>query len=101
MPIGWAAGATPGRPAIDAASTLGSKAEAEAALSSVMEQKESEIAAWTATGAKGPKALDGPFSGGKVLARGASSTVVGSGARVVLRRAADETYFILTGSPIP
>jgi hypothetical protein len=89
------------QPGIPAASTFLSRAEAEAAISNVMAQRSGDIASWVANGANGTRAFDGAFSGGSVLVRGASSSVAGNGARVVLRGSGGGGYFILTGFPLP
>ena len=87
-------------PNIAGASTFVARTEAEAALSSVMTQRSSEIASWVAAGANGTKPFSGVFSGGVVLARGAVAPTVGTGARVVLRGTGGGGYFILTGFPL-
>jgi hypothetical protein len=51
-------------PGIPAASTFTSQAEAEAALSSVMNQRSSETSAWVANGAVGMEPFDGVLAGG-------------------------------------
>jgi hypothetical protein len=88
-------------PRIDEASTFVSRAEAEAAMSSVMALRSVDIQAWVAKGAKGVQPFDGAFTGGSVLLRGASATIVGSQARVVLQGNGRGDFFILTGYALP
>jgi hypothetical protein len=66
-----------------------------------MSQRGADIAAWATGGATGKKAFDGTFTGGTVLERGATSTVVGTAARVVLKGTGSGGFFVLTGFPLP
>jgi len=89
------------QPRILAVSTFASRAEAEAGVASVLKMRSSEIANWLGSGAKKPLTLNAPFSGGRVLLRGATSTVPGTGIRVILRSGGPNSYYILTGFPTP
>jgi hypothetical protein len=88
-------------PWIRETSTFANRAEAEVAISGVMNQRAGDIASWVAGGATEKEVFDGAFSGGSVLVRGASTTVIGNGARVVLQGTGGGDYFILTGYPLP
>jgi hypothetical protein len=88
-------------PDLKEVSTFVSRAQAEAAISSVMAQRSAEIQAWVARGTEGIRPFDGAFTGGSVLRRGAGDTIEGRGARVVLSANGRGDYIILTGYPIP
>jgi hypothetical protein len=88
-------------PRLKYASTFESRAEAEAAISSVMAQRSAAIQEWVASGAKGIEPFEGGFAGGFILVRGASETIPGSRARVVLRGDGRGDFFILTGYVLP
>jgi Bacterial CdiA-CT RNAse A domain len=89
-------------PRIPAASTFNTTAEAEAALQTWLHANTSQIAAWVAGGRRGNLALSTSFSGGSVLARGATSTTVGTSAQFVLKgQATGGGWYVLTGYPMP
>jgi filamentous hemagglutinin len=82
------------------ASSFASRAEAEAAASSVLGQNSAAVSAWLRSGAVGRLTLDGGFSGGTVRLLGGYS-VEGTAARLVLQGDGASSYFILTGYPTP
>lgn len=86
---------------IPAASTFLSRAEAEVAMSGLLDANAARISSWAAAGARGRLTLDGAFSGGAVLMRGASSPTTGSGVRAVLQGNGSGGWNILTGFPLP
>jgi RHS repeat-associated protein len=88
-------------PRMTAASTFANRAEAEAAIAGALDANAAELADWISAGANGRLELEGSFSGGSVLQRGASGTVPGNGLRVVLQGNGSGGYFILTGFPVP
>ena len=88
-------------PRIPAASTFNSLAEAAQAAREALQANASRIASWLASGGRGSLVLNTSFSGGSVLARGATSVTAGTGAQFVLRSTAGGGWYILTGYPTP
>jgi filamentous hemagglutinin len=88
------------QPGISAASTFATRAEAEAAVSAVLDANAAQVSSWVASGANGRLVLEGAFQGGSVLSRSAASAVQGNAARVVLQGTQGGNYRILTGFPI-
>jgi len=86
---------------IRAASTFLNQAEAEAAVANALAANAEEVASWMASGANGRLPLNIPFSGGRVLQRGASVSTPGTGARIVLEGNGRGGYNILTSYPMP
>lgn len=86
---------------LSAASTFGTRAEAEAAVSHAFEHNASALSSWLSNGAQGRQVLNASWAGGTVLQRGASSAVPGTGVRVVLRGNGSGGYHTLTGFPTP
>lgn len=86
---------------LSAASTFGTRAEAEAAISHAFDHNASTFSNWLSNGAQGRQVLNAPWSGGTVLQRGASSAVPGTGVRAVLQGNGSGGYYILTGFPTP
>ena len=105
MHIGWTEEQLAARLArqleIQAASTFATRAEAEAAVAGAFEtgSNPSAVAYWVSSGAKGRIAIEGPFSGGLTLERGAAAALPGTGVRVVLKGNGAGGYFIFTGFP--
>ena len=89
------------QPRIPAASTFVSRAEAEAAVSSVLDRNAAQLSAWQSAGSQGRLVLNGPFSGGSVLLRGASAARPGNGATIVLQGNGAGGWHVLTGYPTP
>jgi CDI toxin RNase A-like protein len=85
---------------IPAASTFASAAEAQAAMNGVLSVNSARVSAWAAAGARGRLAIDGAFSGGSVLVRGASASTAGTAARAVLQGNGSGGWHILTGFPL-
>jgi hypothetical protein len=79
-------------------SSFSNRAEAEAALSSVVDAKAAEFDKWVADGAKGHLTLQAPFTGGTVLPRGGTAST-GTHARFVLQSDGQGGFYILTGFP--
>lgn len=75
--------------------------EAEQAVAGALSQNAEQIAAWVSRGANGRLTVNARFSGGQVLARGATETVQGTGVRLVLQGDGAGSYHILTGFPTP
>jgi hypothetical protein len=86
---------------IPAASTFNSLAEAEAAVGGALQTNASRVANWVAGGARGRLTLDAAFSGGSVLARGASTAANATGVRVILQGNGSGGWHVLTGFPTP
>ncbi|OWQ82896.1 hypothetical protein CDN99_27845, partial [Roseateles aquatilis] len=86
---------------LGAASTFASRAEAEAAISSALSTNAARVNAWVTAGARGRLVIDGAFSGGAVLQRGAAAAVPGTGVRAVLEGTGGGNWRIITGYPIP
>jgi hypothetical protein len=82
------------------ASSFASRAEAEGATCSVMNQNATKTSDWLLAGAKGKLELDGSFSGGLIRVLGGYDAA-GTSARIVLRGNGSGGYFILTGFPTP
>ena len=102
--IGLDAAALDARLASDADLTLASsfttRAEAEAAGSTVLGRNAARISAWVQAGASGRLMLQSAFSGGIIRALGGNS-VEATGAAFFLKGNGAGTFFILTGFPIP
>ena len=90
-----------GNARLRAASTFESAAQAESAVTGVLEAGASQMSAWVSAGARGRLVINAPFSGGSVLVRGASGPVSGTGVRVVLQGNGSGEWHILTGFPTP
>lgn len=86
---------------IRAASTFTSRAEAETAVVSAFNQNAGKVSQWISSGAQGRLVINASFSGGRVLLRGATAPVEGTGVRIVLQGDNSGGYYILTGFPTP
>lgn len=86
-------------PTLRAASTFMTRAEAEGAMTRVIDANQVKLADWLNAGAPGRLRLDASFSGGMVLERGATAVVPGAGARAILVGNGTGRYFFLTGFP--
>ena len=84
-----------------AASTFKSQAEQEAALNKAFDVNSQKIQEWLGRGAKNDLKLDAPFSGGRVLQRGATELTDGSQVRAILRGNSSGGYYLLTAFPRP
>lgn len=87
-------------PHLGAASTFATRAEAEAAVSHALNLRAEGISKWASSGPSDRLMVEAPFSGGTILFRGASSTVPGTGVRVILQGNGGGQWHILTGHPI-
>lgn len=88
-------------PNLAAASTFLDRASAERAVAATLAAERGRIDGWIAKAGRSTLALRWRGDGavvGRVLERGAASSVPAAGARVVLRRRGD-TWFVLTAYP--
>ncbi len=88
-------------PRLPAASTFVTRAEAEAAVNTVLNAEATRLSTWVSSGARGQLVLNAPFNGGLVLQRGASTPASGTGATVVLRGTGGGNWRVVTGYPTP
>lgn len=88
-------------PQMTTASTFNTYEEAERAVATALRENMDKILTWSAEGATGRLALNIPFSGGSVLQRGATHSVIGTGARMVLEGDGAGGWTLLTGFPTP
>ena len=87
-------------PHLKHASTFATQEEAENAINAVLAARSGDISAWLATGPVGKSpAFKASFSGGEVLARGATATTPGTSAVVVLKGTGGGGWHILTAYP--
>jgi len=82
---------------ITAASTFADWNEARKGIGAAFLANEDTLGKWIKDGARGTLTIDAPFSGGRVLERGAKSTVTGTGVRVILQGDGAGKFSILTG----
>ncbi|ORV34102.1 hypothetical protein AWB99_00105 [Mycolicibacterium confluentis] len=83
------------------ASSFNNLDEAAAAVGSVLQRHQQEIAEWLSSGADLYLRLDAPFNGGSVLVRGDTEAVPGTGVKVVLKGDGNGGWYVLTGFPTP
>lgn len=95
------AGRLAGNARLRVASTFNTLGEAQGAVTAALRANTANVSNWIGQGAQGRLVIDAPFSGGTVLARGASSPVSGTGVRLVLQGNGNGNFHILTGFPVP
>jgi hypothetical protein len=88
-----------GRTRLETVSTFADTDEAIAAVDSTLRHNQQAIDDWVRMGAEGKEEFVAPFTGGELLDRGASETVVGNGVKVVLKGDGTGGWYVLTGFP--
>jgi hypothetical protein len=88
-----------GEPNLGVVSTFVNRTEAEAAISGVLSARAADVNAWVAAGARGRLVIDGAFSGGAVLQRGAAVALPGTGVKAILEGTGGGGWRIITGYP--
>jgi len=83
------------------ASTFTDMDEAVDAVSTALRAKADDIYEWFNNTVDRELIIEAPFSGGLVLKQGASTTVPGTGVRLVLRRDGQGGWYVHTGYPLP